>query len=78
MDVFLVVVILKPTKKQEHDDGAVPEIIVQPTAVMARDAQQAAMHAYRFVPDEHASKGDRLEVKVHPFAPPYVQLQLPR
>lgn len=67
MDVFLIAVILKPTKKQQDDDGAVPQIIVQPTAVMARDEQQAAMKAFRFVPEEHAGKEDRLEVRVLPF-----------
>jgi len=68
MDVYLVVVLLKPTKKQEHDDGAVPTIIVQPQAVMAKDAQQAAMKAFRFVPEEHAGKEDLLEVRTLPFA----------
>lgn len=67
MEVFLITVILKPTKKQQDDEGAVPTIIVQPQAVMARDKEQAAMKAYRFVPEEHAGKEDRLEVRVLPF-----------
>lgn len=68
MDVFLVVVILKPTQKAVFDDGAIAQIIVQPTAVLAKDAQQATMKAARYIPEEHADKGDRLEVRVLPFA----------
>lgn len=68
MDVFLVVVLLKPTQKAVFDEGAAEQIIVQPQAVLAKDAQQAAMKAFRFVPEEHATKEDRLEVRVLPFA----------
>lgn len=67
MEVYLVCVILQPTKKQRDDDGAAATIIVQPQAVMAKDEKQAAMKAFRFVPEEHAGKEDRLEVKVLPF-----------
>jgi len=67
MDPYLVIVILHPTKKQRDDDGAVPTILVQPTAVMATDEHQAAMKAVRFVPEEHSAKEDRLEVKVLSF-----------
>lgn len=67
MEVFLVVVVLAPTKKQKDEDGASPLVIVQPQAVIAKDVQQAAMKAYRFVPQEHADKEDRLEVRVLPF-----------
>jgi hypothetical protein len=67
MEPYLVIVILQPTKKQKDDDGAVPTIVVQPTAVMAKDDAQAAMKAVRLVPEEHMDKEDRLEVKVLPF-----------
>lgn len=67
MEVFMICVILKPTKKQQDEEGAVPSIVVQPQSVMARDEQQAAMKAFRFVPEEHAAKEDRLEVRVLPF-----------
>lgn len=69
MDPFLVIVILNPTKKQRDEDGAVPTIIVQPTAVMAKDESQAAMKAYRLTPEEHLGHEDRLEVKILPFRP---------
>jgi len=67
MDVYLVCVVLVPTAKQKHDEGAMAVIVVQPTAVMAKDEAQAAMKAFRLVPEEHADKEDRLEVRVLPF-----------
>ena len=67
MELYLVAVILQPTKKQKDDEGAVPIVVVQPTAVMAKDESQAAMKAFRFVPEEHSTKDDRLEVRVLPF-----------
>jgi hypothetical protein len=69
MDPYLVIVILNPTKKQRDEDGTVPTIVVQPTAVMAKDEAQAAMKAFRLVPEEHSSKDDRLDVRVLPFRP---------
>lgn len=67
MEPYLVIVILNPTKKQRDDDGSVAQIIVQPTAVMAKDEANAAAKAHRLVPEEHAGKDDRLEVRVLPF-----------
>lgn len=67
MDVYMVVVVLVPTPKQLHDDGAVPTIIVPATAVIAKDEQTAAMKAARLVPQEYAEKVDQLEVKIVPF-----------
>lgn len=67
MEPYLVIVILQPTKKQKDEEGSVASIVVQPTAVMAKDETQAAMKAFRFVPEEHAGKDDRLEVRILPF-----------
>lgn len=67
MDLYLVAVILQPTKKQKDEEGAVPTLVVQPTGVMAKDENQAAMKAHRLVPEEHAGKDDRLEVRVLSF-----------
>jgi hypothetical protein len=69
VEPYLVIVILQPTKKQKDDEGAVATIVVQPTAVMAKDDAQAAMKAFRLVPEEHANKEDRLDVRVLPFRP---------
>lgn len=67
MELYLVAVILQPTKKQRDEEGAVATIIVQPTGVLAKDETQAAMKASRLVPEEHENKDDRLEVRVLPF-----------
>lgn len=68
LDVFLVVVLLKPTVKQIEEEGLGAKIVAGPTAVTAKDREQAAMKAYRLVPEEHSDKEDRLEVRVLPFA----------
>jgi len=67
IDPFLVVVIKNPTEKAKFDEGAVAQIVVQPTAVMAENETQAAMKAHRLVPEEHAKNEDLLEVRVLSF-----------
>jgi hypothetical protein len=67
MDVFIVCVILQPTRKQRDEEGAIPMIVVPLTAVVAKDETNAAAKAFRFVPEEHAGKDDRLEVRILPF-----------
>ena len=67
MELYLVAVIGNPTKKQSHDEGTSPVVVVQPVAVMAKDENQAAMKAYRLVPEEWSGKEDRLDVRVLPF-----------
>lgn len=68
MNLYMVAIILLPTAKEKHDAGTGPLVIVQPQAVMAKDENQAAMKAFRFIPEEHAGKEDRLEVKVPPVS----------
>lgn len=67
MDVFMICVVLNPTKKQHDEDGAIPLIVVPLTALMAKDEANAAAKAHRLVPEEHAGKDDRLDVKILPF-----------
>lgn len=67
MEVFLVTILRAPTQKQEYDEGAVPEIVVQPQAIVAKDEQQAALRAMKFVPEEAAKKPELLEVRILPF-----------
>lgn len=67
MDVFLVTVILQPTKKEREDIGVGAIVVVPVTAVIAKDKASAALKAARLVPAEHAEKEDRLEVRVMPF-----------
>lgn len=67
MEPYLVIVIKNPTAKEKHDAGAVPTIVVQPQAVMAKDETQAAMKAHRLVPVDFAGSEDLLEVRVLSF-----------
>lgn len=67
MDLYMVAVMLQPTKKQRDEEGTVPLVVVQPTAVVAKDEPGAAAKAFRLVPEEHSGKDDRLDVRVLPF-----------
>lgn len=67
MELYMVAVILHPTKKQRDEEEVQPQVVVQPIAVMAKDEQHASMKAIRMVPEEHANKDVRLEVRILPF-----------
>lgn len=67
MDLFLVAVLLHPTKKQKDEEGTLPLIVVPATAVVAKDAASAGAKGLRMVPEEHDGKDDRLDVRVLPF-----------
>lgn len=67
-EVYLVCVVLKASKKQlKEDEDAADMIVVQPTAILAKSEQLAMVKALRLVPEDHAKKDDRLEVRVIPF-----------
>ena len=66
-ELYLVAVVLKPSKKELRDDDASESIVVQPTAILAKTEQMAVVKALRLVQEEHAKKEDRLEVRVIPF-----------
>jgi hypothetical protein len=70
MQPYQVVVLLLPTAKQKHDEGAGPIVVVQSQTVIAKDVPQATAKAMKLVPEEHADKDDRLEVWVLPFQRP--------
>jgi hypothetical protein len=67
MELYLVAILLQPTEKQKFDDGAVPTLIVQPTAILASSEAQAVAKAFKFIPEEHQGKEDRLLARVLPF-----------
>ena len=41
--IFLVAVIEQPTKKAREEENAMPKLILEPTAVIARDDKDAAL-----------------------------------
>ena len=67
MNVYLVVLVMKPTAKQVYDDGTVPTIVAGPHPVIADSETNAAAKAMRFLPDELKGREDRIEVSVLPF-----------
>lgn len=70
MELYLVAVLLQPTKKQKDDEGAIATIIVPPTGVLASTEGSAIAKALRLVPQEHEGKDDRLDVRVLSFRTP--------
>jgi hypothetical protein len=70
--VFLVVIVVKPTQKQAYDDGTVPRVVAGPLAIIADSAVQAtakAMQSLGFPPPEDIqSYMDRVSVHVLPLA----------
>lgn len=56
-------------EKEDRDGEVVEEaqVIVSPTAVLARDDAQAQLLAARSIPEEHIPKIDRITVVVRPF-----------
>ena len=70
MQVYLVVLVLRPTQKQVYDDGAVPLIVAGPLAVMADNETNAAAKGMAFLPENLNDKTDRVEVSVLPFRRP--------
>lgn len=66
-NVYLVVLVLKPTQKEVFENAAVPTIVAGPQVVLADTETQAAAKAMRFLPDELKDKQDRVEVAVLPF-----------
>ena len=65
--IFLVAVIKQPTKKAKDEENALPKLILEPTAVIARDDKDAAL---KIAMKSEKLKGldqDKLEVIVRPF-----------
>lgn len=69
MPLFEVAILQNPTKKAAEESGAGQELIFGPKAVVARDAQSAAISAVLDSNGElHDIDRSRLEVLVRPFA----------
>lgn len=67
LKLYTYAVILQP---KEDKDGTVIEegkIVVEPTTVLAKDDQQAALLAGRAIPEDQIANLDRLTLAVSPF-----------
>lgn len=67
MPLFEVAILKTPSKK-EREEGAQEEIVMEPTCVIARDIQGAAIKAVVSDPDKVKDvPNDQMEVIVRPF-----------
>lgn len=68
MPLFEVAIIQKPTKKEAEEGTAVEKLLFGPKAVLARDAQTAAITAVTGGDAPQGLDMTRAEVLVRPFA----------
>jgi hypothetical protein len=68
-ELFEYAVILNEKTDKDGETVEEAQLVVEPSTILARDADQAAMLAARAIPDEHTKNGklDRLQVVVRPF-----------
>ena len=66
MKIFEFAAIYVPNA-ENRKAGDKPEIIVQPTVILAKDSKDAEFKAARAVPDSYVDKFDQVEVAVRPF-----------
>ena len=67
MPVFEVVIVQKPTKK-ELEDGGIEKLLYGPKAVMAKDAQAAAIGAVMGGDMPKDADLTRIDVLIRPFS----------
>ena len=66
--LYLVALVKKPTKKEIEDEGKQEELILAPTAVIARDDKSAAVQAVHTNKDKIRDADlNNVEVLVRPF-----------
>lgn len=66
--LYEVAILEKPTKKDAEDNGAVETLVFGPKAVVAADAQGAAIIAVLSGADVSKIDKTRMQVLVRPFA----------
>ena len=64
--IFEFAILLHPTEDEEKA-GAVTQMLVEPTTVLAADVDAANILAARKIPDAHLERLDRIEIAVRPF-----------
>jgi len=66
--LYLVAVVEIPTKKDADENLALEKLILEPTAIVARDDKSASAIAIQRNQDKFANVNmDRVEVRVRPF-----------
>lgn len=64
--LFQYAAIYNPTK-EERENGAKAEVILEPKTVLAKSEQVAGMMAVREIPEKWAEKLDNIDVVIRPF-----------
>ncbi len=65
--IFLVAAMVMPRKKEVEEDGALPQLVMEPKAIIARDDKDVAIKAVMDCQELKDVDRDRLEVVVRPF-----------
>ena len=65
MKIFEFAAIYVPKDGLKTADNA--KIIVEPTAIIAKDEKQAAILAARAIPEDYVDRLDQVEIAVRPF-----------
>lgn len=68
MPLFEVAILEKPTKKEVEETGSIEKLVFGPKAVVANDAQSAAINAVLGSTDLATIDRARMQVLVRPFA----------
>jgi len=65
--IYWVAVEELPTKKEQDEENALSKLILEPTAIIARDEQDAALRVALDNPKITNINKDKLKVVVRPF-----------
>ena len=65
--LFNFAIILQGKVNRDGDTTEEPQLIVEPTTVLAKDIDQATLLAGRAIPEEHIDKLERITLVVSPF-----------
>jgi hypothetical protein len=66
MKLFQYAILYQPSDKEKRE-GREPEIVCEPTHILARDQNHAMLKAFGQIPDKYKDCLDRIEVAVRPF-----------
>lgn len=64
--LFQYAIIWNPNEEQLKE-GKKPELVVEPTTILADDAQKAMLMAARAIPEDRVADIDQLDIAVRPF-----------
>ena len=66
LQLFDVAILFVPTDKQ-REEGAIEQVVLEPTSILAKSEQDALLQGAFKVPEEFKDRTAQLEVAVRPF-----------